>query len=91
MAKPILPTRQEYKPGYLFANTGNIRTARDTLDAKIPQLHALLLVAAANDGDWCEQIQTELILLACGLSEEIHEALEADEIERTNRSNGFAS
>jgi hypothetical protein len=79
MAKKILHI-EEYKPGHLFANSGYVGCARDRMDTKIPQLHALLAVLAGTDDTWCDEINQELLYLAKGLAEEIHEALDEDQI-----------
>jgi hypothetical protein len=85
MAITSLP-RQEYKPGYLFANTGHVGCARDRVDEKIPQLNALLTVLAGDEDDWCDEIKKELLYLAKGLANEIHEALAEDQISSFNTS-----
>jgi len=71
-------TPAKYKPGFVLGCNGTINTGIDVMSEKIPQLHALLTVLTDSEWSWNEEIKTQLIHLAKGVANEIHEAHEEE-------------
>ena len=71
----------QYKRGYVLGSNGTITDPKDFIDAKIPQLHALLTVMAGLVTEYNTDIQYELLMLAEGVARDLHEALEENNTE----------
>lgn len=71
-------TPARYKPGFVLGCNGTTKDAVDVMATKIPQLHALLTVLSDSEWSWNDDIKTELIHLARGVANEIHEAHEEE-------------
>lgn len=79
MAIQSLPP--QYKRGYVLGSNGTITDPKDFIDAKIPQLHALLTVMAGLVTEYNTDIQYELLALAESVARDLHEALEENNTE----------
>ena len=77
MAMESLPLGQ-YKRGFVLGANGHQNSGIDVMAVKIPQLHALLKVLTDSDWSWNDDIKTELIHLASGVANDIHEAHEEE-------------
>lgn len=77
MAIESLPAAQ-YRPGFVLGQNGHQEAGIDVMGKKIPQLHALLTVLTDSEWSWNDEIKTELIYLAAGVANDIHEAYEED-------------
>ncbi|WP_141397501.1 hypothetical protein [Polaromonas sp. AER18D-145] len=75
MAIESLPLGQ-YKRGFVLGANGHQNAGIDVMGEKIPQLHALLKVLTDTEWSWNDAIKTELIYLASGVANDIHEAYE---------------
>ena len=67
-------TTPQYKRGYVLGCNGTITNSKDFIDAKIPQLHALLAVMAGEGAEYNKEIQYQLLALAESVARDLHEA-----------------
>ena len=71
-------TPGQYKPGYVLGTNGHLDGGIDVMSAKIPQLNALLTILCDSEWTWNDEIKTQLIHLARGVANDIHEAHEEE-------------
>lgn len=74
LANKQKPGASEFKRGFTLGRNGYMENCGDIVATKIPQIHALLTVLRDEDWAWNDEIKQQLINLACGLADEIHEA-----------------